>query len=129
MALTIFPLRTVVALGSFTVCGFFMKFVLLGHDFKKPITGLRRTLKEFFYWFFMNVLMCAAFMPVYTKHEDFDYSEYLGKDYKKTQKLPKLAPTVISNHQAWIDNIALTACPELMPGYAAKSSASKPHRN
>ena len=56
MAATIFWARTFTALGSFCVCCVFIKIVLLGHDLKKPLTGFRRTLKEFFYWFFMNIL-------------------------------------------------------------------------
>lgn len=29
---------------------------------------------------------------------DCDYSEFLGKDYKKTQKLPAKASTLVANH-------------------------------
>ena len=124
-AVTVFWLRTFMALGSFCFCCVCIKFVLFGHDFRKPLTGTRRKVKEFLYWFFMNVLMLAAFMPVFNRHEEMDYSEYLGPDYKKTQKVPKTVPTFIANHQAWIDNITLTASPHLMAGYAAKKSTGK----
>lgn len=45
------------------------------------------------------------------KEVDFDYSEYLGKDYKKTQIVPKHAPSayVWSGHTSWIDNLITMA--------------------
>jgi 1-acyl-sn-glycerol-3-phosphate acyltransferase len=36
---------------------------------------------------------------------EYDYSEYLGKDYLKTQKLPKRVSTIISNHITWLDPV------------------------
>jgi lysophosphatidylcholine acyltransferase/lyso-PAF acetyltransferase len=36
---------------------------------------------------------------------DFDYSYYLGPDYKKTQQLPKYVSTVVANHSSWADNL------------------------
>ena len=36
---------------------------------------------------------------------DVDYSEYLGKDYKKTMKKPKRVSTIISNHTTWLDPV------------------------
>ena len=53
-----------------------------------------------------------------------DYSEYLGKDYKKTQKLPKNVSMIVCNHQSWIDNMVLLASP-LQPGMVAKVETKK----
>ena len=54
------------------------------------------------------------------KHKklDFDYSEYLGPDYKETMKLPKHISTIVSNHSSWFDPLLLNnifGC-----GFAAK---------
>jgi 1-acyl-sn-glycerol-3-phosphate acyltransferase len=42
-------------------------------------------------------------MRTYKKKIDFDYSTYLGTDYKKTTTLPKYLSTYVSNHTSWID--------------------------
>lgn len=56
----------------------------------------------------MKVIISLSLMRV-TKNviKDCDYSEYLGKDYLKTQKLPKKASTIVANHQAWLDSLIL----------------------
>lgn len=76
--------RAFACFGSFCTCCLWIKLLLWNHDFRKPITGWRLRVKEFLYWWHMLVLMYAAWMPVYTEYVDYDYSEYLGPDYKKT---------------------------------------------
>lgn len=44
-------------------------------------------------------------MKIERRMLDFDYSEYLGKDYKQTQIIPKYVPSFISNHVSWSDII------------------------
>jgi len=38
---------------------------------------------------------------------DFDYSFYLGPDYKKGYKQIKSVSTYVSNHVSWIDTMTL----------------------
>ena len=49
---------------------------------------------------------------------DFDYSYYLGKDYKETQQLPKRISTLVSTHASWYDPLALQ--PYFGCGFAVK---------
>ena len=56
---------------------------------------------------------------------DFDYSEYLGKDYKKTQQLLQYPPGsyVIQGHASWIDNLISIA--EYGCSFAGKESLKR----
>lgn len=55
--------------------------------------------------FSIILLRLGLAIRVERKIVDFDYSEYLGKDYKKTQKDIKHMSTFISNHVSWTDII------------------------
>ena len=72
----------------------------------------------------MNVIIWGSFMKVRTTYHDYDYSEFLGKDYLETQKLPVKASTLVSNHQCWLDSLILITTP-MMPGFAAKDDTRK----
>ena len=41
------------------------------------------------------------------RYQDYDYSEYLGKDYKQNMKSIKKVSTIICNHVSWIDTQCL----------------------
>jgi 1-acyl-sn-glycerol-3-phosphate acyltransferase len=69
----------------------------------------------------MILIPLAAFMNLSYEEIDYDYSFYLGKDYKKTRNK---APTVVSNHQAWIDNMILE-CSPIPVAFAAKVETKK----
>jgi 1-acyl-sn-glycerol-3-phosphate acyltransferase len=56
-------------------------------------------------------------MKVERKKVDFDYSEYLGSDYKKNEQ-PKFVSTFISNHVSWSDIIVYIF--QYQPAFAAK---------
>jgi len=96
--MTIFQIRAFLAMGGFILCNILCCIVLLGHDYRKPLTGLRGWLKHQLYWFFMKNIIFWAFMNVKYEYVDSDYSDYLGKDYKKTQVLPEKSSTIVSNH-------------------------------
>ncbi len=51
-------------------------------------------------------------------HKNFDYSEYLGPDYKRTQKFPPLISTYVSNHVSWADIIVFLRVNQ--PAFATK---------
>lgn len=42
-------------------------------------------------------------MRTVRKKVDFDYSPYLGPDYKETQVPPNYISTIVSNHSSWLD--------------------------
>jgi len=42
-------------------------------------------------------------MRTVRKKVDFDYSAYLGPNYKATQVPPKHISTIVSNHSSWLD--------------------------
>lgn len=44
-------------------------------------------------------------MSTSIKKADYDYTEYLGPDYKKTNKKTKRVSTIISNHTSWLDPV------------------------
>lgn len=42
-------------------------------------------------------------MRTVRKKVDFDYTPFLGPNYKETQVPPKHISTIISNHSSWLD--------------------------
>lgn len=77
----------------------------LGHDFKKgPLKeGCRKSVVGFLFSFNAKIWMIVT--GVSSKHEkmDFDYTPYLGPNYKDTQPVIKRVSTIICNHVSWID--------------------------
>jgi 1-acyl-sn-glycerol-3-phosphate acyltransferase len=61
-------------------------------------------------------------MKIERKVVDYDYSEYLGKDYKKDEE-PKFISTFISNHVSWSDIIVYIF--QYQPAFAAKKELRK----
>ena len=50
--------------------------------------GLRRTVVHFIIYFFSKLVLLVMSVKVNYVHKDFDYSYYLGPDYKLSQKVP-----------------------------------------
>lgn len=123
-AMTLMPARALISLGSFALCCLILHFVMIGHDSKKPTTGLREKLRKTLFWFWNSIIPMAAFMSVKYQTIHYDYSYYLGEGYEQTQKLPKKASTVVSNHQSWMDNMILVSSP-LSVAFAAKTETQK----
>lgn len=124
MCLTIFTTRMIISLGSLAILSGSLKLVNLTHKRGQPHTGVRAKLNSGLYWFWMGLIIKTSFMRVETKYIDFDYSEYLGADYKQTQQLPPKASTIVANHQCWLDSLILI-CTPLFPGFAAKVETKK----
>ena len=60
--------------------------------------GLRRVLIQGAYWTIARIILFLTFqfpIQVYLTDDEVDYSEYLGPDYRKNQKLPKKVSTVV----------------------------------
>jgi len=62
---------------------------------------------------FMYHVCCTFFLwvnGIYSTsltYMEYDYSEYLGEDYKKELTKPKRVSTIVSNHTCWLDVVAL----------------------
>lgn len=122
--MTLLPLRTLISLGGFLLACVLLNFVMIGHDMSKPARGFRSWLRAFTITYVNWLIPLSAFMDLRYETIHYDYSYYLGPDYEKTQKLPKKAPTVVANHQAWIDNMICVLAP-MCPGMAAKIETKK----
>jgi 1-acyl-sn-glycerol-3-phosphate acyltransferase len=48
-------------------------------------------------------LILMAAMHTVRKRVDFDYSPYLGPNYKETARPPQHLSTLVSNHSGWLD--------------------------
>ena len=84
------------------------RIVGFGHNFNidLPLSGKRkRALAIIFKIFSIILLKLGLAIKVQKKVIDYDYSEYLGKDYRLTQKDIKYVSTFISNHVSWTDII------------------------
>lgn len=87
------------------VTAIFLMVVSIGFKFgDKPITGWRKFLIDTAYKICCTTVPLVCFARAKLIDSDFDYSEYLGSDYLKTQTLPKKASTIIANHQSWLDS-------------------------
>ena len=51
---------------------------------------------------------------------DFDYSTFLGPNYKETTMKPKYLSTYVSNHASWLDVPILIS--HLRPAFASKKT-------
>lgn len=68
-------------------------------------TGCRKWLIQFMFHVCCTFYLMVIGMSSWQKKIDYDYSEYLGPDYKKTQTKPKRVSTIISNHITWLDPV------------------------
>lgn len=122
--------RVVLCLGSMVVVAVILEaFVRITRtDVRKlePITGWRSTIIKLIYK--INLPPILSGYRIRVIESDFDYSYYLGKDYKKTQVLPKKASTIVSNHTSWLDAPVLIAA--YHPGFCVnEESRSVPFLN
>lgn len=53
------------------------------------------------------------------KYLDYDYTEFLGPDYKRNQKKIKRTSTIVSNHVSWLDTVILIK--NVKPAFAPSS--------
>ena len=69
----------------------------------------------------MVQMLCGCWS--WLEDREYDYSYYLGPDYKKTQDLPVKAGLIVCNHQSWLDAPVLLTT--LLPGFVTSKEASK----
>lgn len=97
-----------------------IKLMTLGHDFDAaPIpNGCRKTIIQYVYYFFCRFGIFIAGMGLSTeRHNDYDYSYYLGPNYKDGYRDIKKASTIVSNHCSVNDCLILICkvCPGFCP--------------
>jgi len=124
-ALTFMLLRLVCSVLVILVCYIFVRIFTIGHSFKgdTPITGCRKHIINFMYKVFSMLILFFAGMRTSTKKTDFDYSAYLGSDYKEATNAPKYLSTYVSNHTSWLDVPVLIA--NLKCAFASKKTFKK----
>lgn len=102
------PLRILILLIIGILAYVSVRIVTIGHNFEKDsIKGCRAKVVRSLTGFYSRLLLLATCMRCNVKRIDFDYSQYLGPDYKEKQVLPKHISTIVSNHSAWIDTIMM----------------------
>lgn len=119
-AMTFFVFRLFLAIFNLLLCYILTKIICAGANIEsgRPITGCRCKAIRYLYLVQARIEMLAFGYRFKTRKLDFDYSEYLGPDYKETMKLPKKISTIVSNHSSWFDPLLLNnifAC-----GFVAK---------
>jgi len=105
------PTRFMLLLLSFLVMVFVVRVLCLFHDFEKgPITGIRKSIikKWMHYLSWIMLLICG--MRYEKKHIEFDYTKYLGPDYKIEKRKSNYTSTIVANHVSWIDALILYCC-------------------
>ena len=83
-ALFLMPTRALFVCLLACVLAFLVKIVCIGHDFKKgPVPpGCRKTIIAGLFWVFVRIYLLICGLSVNCKNIDYDYSEYLGPNYK-----------------------------------------------
>ena len=97
---------------------------LIGYDRRKPMRGLRLLYVRFLFIFYTRVGYGLIYFLPYIRHTyvDYDYSPYLGPDYRK--EMPKEAPTLINNHSHFLD-IPTVVASGYLPTYFAKKTVQQ----
>lgn len=102
------PLRLVILLIIGISAYVSVRIVTICHNFEKDsIKGCRARVVRSLTGFFCRLLLLASCMRYSVKKIEYDYSQYLGPDYKDKQVLPKHISTIVSNHSAWIDTLMI----------------------
>jgi 1-acyl-sn-glycerol-3-phosphate acyltransferase len=87
-----------------------VRIVTIGHDFSKdqPIRGWFRN-KALGYMYKAAGTIILFFVGVRSSYDvrDYDYTYFLGPNYKETTAYPKYFSTYVSNHTSWLDIILL----------------------
>lgn len=82
----------------------------LGHDFNKPMPKWRREISKTLFVYFSYLNAFAVGLIINTKEVDADYTQWLGKDYKKNKLAEGFrCPTYVANHTGWNDITVMLA--------------------
>lgn len=94
-------IKLISAYGSIAVVSILIFFLSLTHKRGEPYSGWKYSLIEkSCSWCARNVLFMVSVFWIDEVKVDYNYSKYLGPDWKPSKKLPS---TIVSNHQSWLD--------------------------
>jgi len=85
--------------------------------------GCRNTLISLTLKLICKILCFFTGMRSSRKYIDYDYSSFLGPNYKDTCVPPKYLSTFVSNHTSWLDVIVIIS--QFRPAFAAKKTLKK----
>lgn len=104
-AMTIMPLRFVLMLLVLIATYPVLRLIFIGKDIRKKVSDTRRRLQQAWYAFAARSLLNIFFIVTVDtyKNQNFDYSYYLGPDYRKELSKEEIAPTLVSNHTSGFD--------------------------
>jgi hypothetical protein len=83
-ALTFLFPRMIIAFTNLVICWLLTLLLTLGADMEKPLTGCRAKVIRCLYWSQAKLEGVFFMYRASYRKMDFDYSFYLGKDYKET---------------------------------------------
>lgn len=75
----------------------------------KALTPWRRTITKNIIIIASKLFLFAHGMSLSTRHIPFDYSPWLGDDYKEKKPNVKKVSTIVMNHSTMTDIISLTS--------------------
>jgi len=84
-AILLMPLRILLTMAVCLIWVILVKLICLCHNFNKgPPTGCRKFLVKWVMRFCLRSILCIAALRTKRVKLDYDYSKYLGPDYKET---------------------------------------------
>jgi 1-acyl-sn-glycerol-3-phosphate acyltransferase len=105
------PTRLILLLTTIAFMVTIVRILSLFHDFEKgPITGFRKRIITRIMHYMCIVILFICGLRYEKKHIEFDYSKYLGPDYKNDKRKSKYTSTIVTNHVSWLDSIILFCC-------------------
>ncbi|CDW90333.1 UNKNOWN [Stylonychia lemnae] len=103
--------KVILAVITFLIIWTSMSLITLGqkYDDFNAVHGWRATLAKLVGKFAGRALLILVGLQITYEEIDFDYTPYLGKDYKKNQKLPPHTPSAIvgTGHSSVVDNMTM----------------------
>ena len=110
-AMLFMPTRFILLLSTFLTMVIIVRILCLFHNFEKgPITGIRKAIIKRIMHYLSIVILIVCGLRYEKKHIDFDYSKYLGPDYKTEKRKSIHTSTIVCNHVSWLDAIILFCC-------------------
>ena len=107
-ALTLVIIRLTISISSFFSAYFVTLLLQIGNDGFKPLLSWR---KKFLYTFFKliakNIIITSGFDIRRIPIKDFDYSYYLGPDYKEQLQSKRPSCLCVTGHTTWMDAVSL----------------------
>jgi 1-acyl-sn-glycerol-3-phosphate acyltransferase len=95
---------------------------MIGYTYSEdvPVTGCRKALMRVSYKITSLLVLIFGGIVPFVEDVEFDYSPYLGPNYKATTSTRPVS-TIVSNHACWCDIIILLWT-RYGPSFAAKKS-------